>query len=332
MKRTPVMRSSEARARVGVAAALALLTLGLADASAQQRRTQGELPPNPDPNACYARVWIPGETRQEPTRVVIQDEAEELVVQQAEYRWVEKEVEIESAAERIELLPARFENQRREVIIEPERREVKVLPPIFESVDKPVLVRPAYQAWRPCTGNVDSITNASPTGEVMCFETIPAEYKTIKARVLREPARLSTRVIPAKTQTITVKVMVERPRRRIIRIPAKTRTFRVLEQVSPMRTERRVIPAQYDTVMQTVPASPGRVEWWPILCESNTRPSLVRDIQRALRRNGFDPGPVDGKLGRRTLAALRSYQRSNNLPEGGLLLDTLQSLGVDPRS
>ncbi len=312
-------------------AALCVFTFPALDASAQQQRTQGELPPNPNPNACYARVWIPGETREQSQRVVVQEEAEELLVEPAQYQWVEKDIEIEGAAERIELIPARFEKQRREIVIEPERREVKVLPPVFETVDQPVLVRPAYQAWRPCSGAVDSISNATATGEVMCFDTVPAEYKTIKARVLREPARLSTKIIPAKTRSITVNVMVERPRRRIIRIPAKTQRLRVMEQVRPMRTQRRTIPAQFDNIVQIVPASPGRVEWWPILCESNTRPGLVRDIQRALRRRGFDPGPVDGQLGPKTMAALLRFQRNNNLPEGGLLIDTLQSLGIDVR-
>jgi len=36
---------------------------------------------------------------------------------------------------------------------------------------------------------------------------------------------------------------------------------------------------------------------------------LVADIQRALRRHGFDPGPIDGIAGPRTVAAVRAFQR-----------------------
>lgn len=44
---------------------------------------------------------------------------------------------------------------------------------------------------------------------------------------------------------------------------------------------------------------------------------LVADIQRALRRHGFDPGPVDGIAGPRTVAAVRSFQRRvGQLPDG----------------
>lgn len=299
---------------------------GALEASAQQR-IPGNLPPNPDPNACYARVWIPGETRQEPTRVIVREEAERLIVQPAEYEYVNREVEIETAAQRIELIPARFEDQMREIEIEPERREIKVIEPVYATIEQPVLVRPAYQAWQRCTQPVERIENS--TGEVMCFQTVPAEFRTIRTQVLREPARLDTRVIPRKTKRVKVRVMVEPPRQRVVQIPPKTQTMRVLEEVRPLRTTRERIEPIFETVMQTVPATPGRVEWVPILCESNARPGLIRDIQRALRARGFDPGPIDGVIGSRTLSALQSFQRSNNLPEGGLIIDSLRALGVD---
>jgi peptidoglycan hydrolase-like protein with peptidoglycan-binding domain len=55
----------------------------------------------------------------------------------------------------------------------------------------------------------------------------------------------------------------------------------------------------------------------------------VRRVQDALRTRGFDPGPSDGHVGRRTLDALNAYQRASGLPEDRYLnLQTLQSLGV----
>lgn len=49
----------------------------------------------------------------------------------------------------------------------------------------------------------------------------------------------------------------------------------------------------------------------------------VRAIQRALKKLGFDPGPVDGIWGRKTLGAVEAYQEVNGLPVTGL---------VDPRT
>jgi len=55
----------------------------------------------------------------------------------------------------------------------------------------------------------------------------------------------------------------------------------------------------------------------------------VRAAQEALRDKGFDPGPIDGILGPRTQAALRSFQQSKNLQATGRLdSQTEQQLGV----
>ena len=44
----------------------------------------------------------------------------------------------------------------------------------------------------------------------------------------------------------------------------------------------------------------------------------VRQLQSELQRRGYDVGPVDGRLGPRTKAAIRSYQGDNGLPVDGM--------------
>lgn len=57
--------------------------------------------------------------------------------------------------------------------------------------------------------------------------------------------------------------------------------------------------------------------------------STVREAQQALKDKGFDPGPVDGLNGPRTRAAVRDYQKQQNLTVNGRLgNETLTSLGV----
>lgn len=48
-----------------------------------------------------------------------------------------------------------------------------------------------------------------------------------------------------------------------------------------------------------------------------TDTALVRKIQASLVERGYDPGPVDGRSGPRTRAAIGAYQRDN-----GLLVDS----------
>ena len=43
----------------------------------------------------------------------------------------------------------------------------------------------------------------------------------------------------------------------------------------------------------------------------------VRDIQAGLQRLGYSPGPVDGRFGPRTDAAIRRYQQDHGLPVDG---------------
>jgi hypothetical protein len=59
----------------------------------------------------------------------------------------------------------------------------------------------------------------------------------------------------------------------------------------------------------------------------------IRAAQVYLRYHGFDPGPVDGDLGKRTAIALKSFQRQTPLPETGLVDDaTLAALHEVPVS
>lgn len=58
-------------------------------------------------------------------------------------------------------------------------------------------------------------------------------------------------------------------------------------------------------------------------------PATVRAIQTELQRGGYDVGPVDGRLGPRTRAAIRQYEQRNGLPADGSpsrsLLDHMRS-------
>ena len=57
--------------------------------------------------------------------------------------------------------------------------------------------------------------------------------------------------------------------------------------------------------------------------------SDIRSLQQALRDKGFDPGPIDGRLGPQTRQALQSFQRSKNITASGELdNETSQQLGL----
>ena len=54
----------------------------------------------------------------------------------------------------------------------------------------------------------------------------------------------------------------------------------------------------------------------------------TRQIQLALKRRGYDPGPVDGLMGRRTSNAIRAFQAEHGLAVTGMVSRTLYELLV----
>lgn len=60
-----------------------------------------------------------------------------------------------------------------------------------------------------------------------------------------------------------------------------------------------------------------------------TTPTIMKKVQQALVDAGFNPGPVDGVSGAKTVAAIESFQKNNDIPVGKLNKRTLRALGVD---
>jgi peptidoglycan hydrolase-like protein with peptidoglycan-binding domain len=59
----------------------------------------------------------------------------------------------------------------------------------------------------------------------------------------------------------------------------------------------------------------------------------IKKVQQSLGDKGFNPGPADGRLGPRTRAGIRQYQKSENLAVTGRLdAETAGKLGVGPES
>lgn len=55
----------------------------------------------------------------------------------------------------------------------------------------------------------------------------------------------------------------------------------------------------------------------------------VYEVQKKLKENGYDPGPIDGIFGKKTVNALGEFQRNNNIPITGAIDGaTLEALGL----
>ncbi|MCA9774741.1 MAG: peptidoglycan-binding protein, partial [Myxococcales bacterium] len=109
-------------------------------------------------------------------------------------------------------------------------------------------------------------------------------------------------------------------------------TIKVKRLAEAAKEKRIELPAVYQTVTREEQVTEGRMEWRQILCQTNVRPGIVREIQQALVKAGYKPGPVDGVLGKETMAAVESFQKAKGLVVGPLTIRTLDALGVRVRT
>ena len=325
------------------------------------------LPASPKPGACFAEFREPAQFETKDEKVLIKEASSKIEVAAAKYELVEEKVLVKQAAQKLVEVPA-----------------------VYETKVEKVQIKPATTTWKKGRGLIERVDHV--TGEIMCLVEEPAQFKTVKKRVLKSPAttkkveipaqyitvkkrklvtpasekkieipaeyttvkkkvqvktasvgwrsvgtegpgdltgrKLCLTEIPARTKTVTKRVLKTPATTKKVDVPAEYRTVKVRKLVSPAQEKKIEIPAEFRVVPKRKQVADEKLVWKPVLCETNATPSLITDIQNALKNKGFNPGPVDGAIGRQTLAAVDAFQRKNNLARGGLTVDTIQALGV----
>ena len=293
-----------------------------------------DLPPA-KPGECYARILIPAQYETYTDRVLASEASERVEIIPAQYEWAEERVIVSEGGERIEVVPATYRTVTETVVVEPARVELKTIPARYETRTERVLVRESYTKWvqgqgiigQTLEGGTVTDIRGTPTGEIMCLIEVPAEYNTVETQVLVSPARTERVQIPAVTRTVTKRVIDTPATTRVVPIPPTYDTVRVRREVAPASERRIPVPATYKTVTKQRKVSEEKLVWREVLCETNTTPDVIRRVQSALRREGYDV-TVDGVLGPSTMRAIEAYQRRENLGTGGLTMATVRSLGV----
>jgi hypothetical protein len=295
--------------------------------TAGEAGTMELLPPEASAGECYARVFVPPDYRVVTEQVLKHEASERVEIIPAKYEWIEKKVLVREASERLEVVPAQYDWVEQKILVEAPSARMEEIPAKFEWVEEEILVEPAHTVWKKGTGLVEKVDNV--TGEIMCLVEVPAKYKTIRTRVLREQAQTREVEIPASYRIVKKKVMVQGPTERKIEIPAEYTTVKVRQMAYPPHEKRIQIPAEYGTVTRRELVAEGKMDWQRVLCKTNVTPETISKIQTALTNDGYDTGPIDGIYGPWTRSALEEFQADYGLPTGGITYSTIEMLDID---
>lgn len=206
-------------------------------------------------------------------------------------------------------IPAEYQDVSRQVLKTPASVRYEDIPAEYQTVKKTVLKTPAS------TRTVQ----------------IPAEYGEREVTKLVKPASTATKVVPVNYER-EIMTMVQPATEKRIPIPAEYAEREVNKLVSPAKEVRVPIPAEYADVPQEVLVCPAQEYWTQLLCDENTTPAKVTEIQKALAAAGFNPGPANGDLNEATMKAVSDFQKAKSLPQDGFLnMETVKALGVSPK-
>ncbi len=233
------------------------------------------------------------------------------IVVQDQYEFKEEQVIDKPATTKVEKVPAKYETVLDTIIITPATKKTVTTPAQYETVSEQQLITPASQKWVKQKPDVNCVSENPKDCEVWMLKEIPAVYKTVAKKVEKAPAVTTEVDVPAVTKVVPRKKMVE-----------------------PARENKIEVPATYKTIMSKVLVKKGGYQGWKEVPCSQSGSAEVKDdkvarLQKALQREGYDPGPADNQMGAKTKDALVKFQQDKGLPVGNLNSETLKALGIE---
>jgi len=316
---------------------------------------------------CFNEFLKPAKFESKAEKILKTAASEKITTTKPQYKWVEDKVLIKEASEKIVEVPAKYETITEKVLESPAYTTWKKGRGLNEQVDNAtgeimclVEIPAKYTTLKKrvlktsATVKKISIPAEYKTVRVQKLlkpasesrATVEAEYQTVTKRAKVSDARVSwsqagvssegkatgrtycMASIPAKYKTITKRVIKDKASVKKVEVPARFKSFSMSKLVSAPSEKRIPIPAKHKLVKKHSKVSAASQQWRPVLCETNTTPELVTQIQLGLQKAGFKPGTADGVLGHATMSAADAYQRKHNLPTGGLTILTIQKLGI----
>jgi len=278
---------------------------------------------------CYAKCKIADQYETVSSQKLVKEASTKLIKVPAVYETVTEQVLAKEGRTEYKTIPATYRTVTEEVEVVPASTKVITVPAKYTTETREVLVSEARGEWVKKKKSPSCFSKNPDDCYIVCFEEVPAVYRTEKYQVLASPATTREETIPAKYKTVSRKVVDQPARVDEKTIPAVYKTLTKRVMVSPETVREETIPAVYKTVNdRKLVSTGGYTVWTEILCPSQRSDSKISAVQRALNSAGYNCGAADGILGLRTQTALKQYQTDKGLAIGNLSIETLKSLGV----
>jgi len=297
--------------------------------------------------SCLYEHYIEPTIKQIPNRVLVSEATEKLSVTPAKYRNDTEEVLVKAAYKRLIEVPTVFKKKQDRVLVEAAHSIWKKGTGPIQKIDNQtgeIMCRVDIPAEYE-TIDVDVVD----TGPLLTDVSEEAVYKTINVQKLESDAteqRVPVAAVfktmnkeqeqtPGRYTWLAKEIAYERTivktggRFEVEKIDETYQDVTVTGMVGNAHSVKVPVPGASKKIERRIKVADSRFEWQSVLCETNTTGDVIARLQTALTEEGYSPGSIDGVLGRGTLRALESYQRKNQLAEGGVTLESIKALGVE---
>jgi len=317
---------------------------------------------------CFYEHYIPEKYATTTEKILTSEASKKIISIPAKYRNITKKIMTSQSTMKLTPVPIKYKKVKEKVVVAPAKTEWKKttcqnrgcnqseviclidVPKQYKTVTKKVILKPAVAkevAVSPIykSINVEELVEPARTKVI----PIPAKYKSIsrrekvsddnyfwsdisrkdrQSRMRTQCDRICLTQTPAKYKRVEKRVVVTPASSKKIKTPAKYTVVKVKKILKPASFKTVTIPAEYETVRVEKERTKGFSKWIPIVCESNLNKTLVKKVQKALKREGFYTGEINGVWDLESKSATRAYQRSKGLAVTRLSVETMKSLGI----
>lgn len=282
-------------------------------------------------SASSGQCWVQSIIRPKPVKealdVVVRDAVNKLRVTPPRLAEDEAQLITKAGTTTYTVQPPVYRAVTERVEVKPEVRRSVVVPAVFEDVKELVVVETSRTELEPCKSAGAVRFSAAPVS-ALCARTIPAKTKIVAKKQLVSPEKTKIVVEPAEYKEV-VRWVLETPARVVpVQTSDEMTKLRVKNIAQSESVEEKLLPAERKEIGATRYENEPKLVTVPAVCDADLREPMIYSLQTALKRAGFEPGALDGKLGRRTIEALLEYQLANGLAYGALTYESLEHLGV----